>query len=76
MLNSASIANKLHQFGATELAFDLYEKLLSERDLPKGLRIALLEGGAPVASDLGKAALSSRWNMEANSLKQPPTPKK
>jgi len=70
------IANLLHKLGASELAFDTYEKLLSERDQPKGLRIALLDGGSPIAAAVGKAALSSRWNLESQTLKRPPQPKK
>jgi len=70
------IATLLHELGESELAFDVYEKLLSEPDLPKGLRITLLDGGSPVAAAVGKAALSSRWNLEAQSLKRPLEPKK
>jgi uncharacterized protein (TIGR03790 family) len=70
------IANLLHELGDSAMAFDIYEKLLDERNQPKGLRIALLDGGAPIAAAAGKAALSSRWNLESQSLKQPPESKK
>ncbi|PXA04438.1 hypothetical protein DDZ13_07875 [Coraliomargarita sinensis] len=70
------IANLLHELGASEMAFDIYDKLLSEPNQPKGLRIALLDGGAPIAAAVGKAALSSRWSLESQSLKRPLTPKK
>jgi len=70
------IANLLNELGASELAFEVYQKLLSEDNLPKGLRIALLDGGAPVAAAAGENALSSRWNLESKTLKTPPQPKK
>ena len=70
------IANLLHKLGESKLAFDLYQKLLADRDQPKGLRIALLSGGAPVAAAAGEAALASRWNLERQTLKRPLKPKK
>lgn len=70
------IANLLHELGESELAFAIYEKLLSEPEQPKGLRIALLEGGSPVAAAVGEAALSSRWDLEGQSLKRPRNLKK
>lgn len=68
------IANLLHDLGDSKLAFDIYEKLLSERGQPKTLRIALLDGGSPVAAAVGKAALSSRWALESQTLKNPAKP--
>lgn len=70
------IADRLHKYGDSELAFEIYSKLLAERDTPKGLRIALLDGGAPIAAAAGEPALSSRWSLESQGLKQPPAPKK
>jgi uncharacterized protein (TIGR03790 family) len=70
------IANLLHDLGDAELAFEVYEKLLSESRQPKALRIALLDGGIPVAASAGKVAASSKWKFEAQKLKHPPSPKK
>lgn len=70
------IADLLYELGANELAFEVYEKLLADRDQPKALRIALLDGGSPVAAAVGKAALSSRWALESQTLKRPAKPKK
>lgn len=70
------VANLLHERGASQLALEVYKKLLSGRDQPKGLRIALLDGGAPVAAAAGSAALSSQWSLESRKLKQPSEPKK
>ncbi|MFO8027879.1 MAG: TIGR03790 family protein, partial [Opitutales bacterium] len=70
------IADLLHELGASELAFQVYEKLLDERGQPKGLRIPLLEGGAPVADAAGESSVSSRWSLESRQLKQPPESKK
>ncbi|MEO0510956.1 MAG: TIGR03790 family protein [Verrucomicrobiota bacterium] len=70
------IANLLHKNGESEMAFDIYQKLLGERAIPKDLKIALLTGGSPVAAAVGQSALSSRWNLEAQSLKVPVRSKK
>jgi hypothetical protein len=65
------IADFLHQYGESELAFAVYQKLLKQRDLAKPLRIALLEGGSKVARAVGEAGLASRWSLSAQQLKQP-----
>lgn len=70
------IANLLHELGDSQLAFEVYEKLLAERGQPKALRIALLDGGAPVAAAAAAAGTSSKWKLELQQLKQPPAPKK
>lgn len=70
------IANLLHKLGESQMAFDIYEKLLADRDQPRGLRIALLDGGSPVAAAAGEAALASRWDLESQTLKRPLEPKK
>lgn len=70
------IANLLSQLGDAALAFEIYEKLLSERGQPKDLRIALLDGAVPVATAAGKSAAASSWSLESSQLKQPPQPKK
>ena len=66
------IADFLNQHGESDVAFDVYKKLLKQRDLAKSLRIALLEGGSKVARAVGDAGLSSRWSLSAQQLKQPP----
>ena len=58
------IADQLHQFGKSGLALDLYQKMLAERNLPKGLREAVLRGGATVAREAGKQSLASKWSRE------------
>ena len=70
------IADQLHKMGESALALEVYERLIAQRNLNKVLRIALLEGGAPVAAAMGKPVQSSRWNLEARQLKAPPQPKK
>ena len=65
------IANLLNKHGETELALNLYTKLLEQRGLDKQLLISLYEGGAIVASSCGKSVLSSRWSIEARKLKSP-----
>ena len=72
----AGIADLLSRHGDSKLGFSLYESMLRERDLPKNLRIALLERGSPVAARAGEAVLSSRWKLEAGGLKNPPSGKK
>ena len=66
------IADFLHQYGDSELAFEVYEKLLAEKDLDKRLRINVLEDGAKIAQTVGKLRLASSWGMQARQLKQPP----
>lgn len=68
------MADLLHELGESKPAFELYEKLLSMSDLPKDLRIVLLDGGAPVATAAGQVTLASRWSLESQTLRQPPTP--
>jgi len=70
------IANLLHDLGDARLALEIYQKLLSERGQPKALRIALLEGGVPVATAAGESTSASNWLLEAQRLRQPPAPKK
>jgi uncharacterized protein (TIGR03790 family) len=70
------IANLLHELGDADLAFEVYEKLLSESGQPKALRIALLDGGAPVATAAGEVVAASQWNLESQKLKHPPAPNK
>ena len=69
------IANFLHKRGETEMAFNTYQKLLKEHDLDKQLKIALFEGGAPIAAAQNEPVIASRWDLEARKLKSPPTPK-
>ena len=68
------IANFLHKYDESPLALRLYQSILEERDLDKRLKISLYEGGAPVALACGEATLASRWQLEARTLKTPPTP--
>jgi len=70
------IANLLHELGDSSMAFEIYQKLLAERGQPKALRIALLEGGVPVAAAASEPAQSYNWQLEAQQLKHPPPPKK
>ncbi|MFW5874438.1 MAG: TIGR03790 family protein [Verrucomicrobiota bacterium] len=66
------IADFLDKHGASELAFEVYEKLIAERGLQKPLRISLLEGGGKVAAHAGRTTEASRWPQEARGLKAPP----
>jgi uncharacterized protein (TIGR03790 family) len=68
------IASLLHRHGESQIALELFEKLLSDRDLPESLKIALLDAGAAIAGEAGNAMLASRWMLEAQELKQPETP--
>jgi uncharacterized protein (TIGR03790 family) len=68
------IADRLHQHGESALAFEVYQRLLKQRDLAKVLRIALLEGGSKVALAVGEVGVSSRWLMSAQQLKQASVP--
>jgi uncharacterized protein (TIGR03790 family) len=69
------IANLLDELGESTLALKLYQTLLDQRSLNKRLKIALYEGGASIASSQGDAALASRWQLEARTLKSPPEAK-
>ncbi len=69
------IADLLHQLGETELALDVYERLIDQKGLGKTLRIALLRGGSKVATTAGRATQSSEWTLEARQLSQPPAAK-
>ncbi|MGJ8638981.1 MAG: TIGR03790 family protein [Opitutaceae bacterium] len=62
------IADQLSKCGEPELALEIYERLIAQRNLPKSLRIALLRGAATVANTLGDSAQSSRWKLEAQQL--------
>lgn len=66
------IADFLHTYGESEMALEVYEKLVSEKDLGKSLRIVLLEDGSKIAQQVGKRTLASSWGMQARQLKQPP----
>lgn len=68
------IANFLHKRGESEMALNLYQNILKERDLDKQLKISLYEGGAPIAEACGEPVTASRWQLEARTLKSPPTP--
>ena len=70
------IADFLHKNGESEMAFTVYEKLLSEKYLGKSLRIVLLEDGSKIAQQVGKRTLASSWGMQARQLKQPPAKSK
>ena len=69
------IANFLNKNGESELALDLYRKLIERDGLAKALRISLLEGGAKVAMGEGETTLSSGWTLTARKLKTPPPAK-
>jgi uncharacterized protein (TIGR03790 family) len=69
------IANFLHKYGEGEMAFNIYKKLLEERDLDKQLKISLLQGGARIAAAQNEPVTASRWDLEARKLKSPPNPK-
>ena len=69
------IANFLYKRGEGEMAFNIYKKLLKERDLDKQLKIALFQGGARIADAQNEPVIASRWNIEASKLKSPPTPR-
>lgn len=63
------IAERLTQLGDSELAIELFQRMLATRNLPKGLRQVLLERGAIVAGDVGRTELVSLWALEAQQLK-------
>jgi uncharacterized protein (TIGR03790 family) len=69
------IANFLYKLDESEMAFNIYKKLLEERDLDKQLKISLLQGGARIAAAQNEPVTASRWDLEARKLKSPPTPK-
>ncbi|NBB79412.1 MAG: TIGR03790 family protein [Verrucomicrobia bacterium] len=66
------IANLLHDLGESDLALQLYQNLLDERNLNKSLKIALYEAGARIASHQGESNMASRWELEVRKLKTPP----
>lgn len=68
------MADLLHQNGESQLAFDLYEKLLADPALSKNLQIALLTDGSEVAAAAGETMTGAKWSSKALQLKQPPTP--
>ena len=65
------IADLLHQNGESQLAFDVYEKLLASDELPKNLQILLLSEGSQVAMAAGEAMTSAKWSSRALQLKDP-----
>ena len=69
------IANFLYKLDESEMAFNIYKKLLEERDLDKQLKISLYQGGARIAAAQNEPVIASRWDLEARKLKSPPTPK-
>ena len=69
------IADFLNEHEESELALDLYRKLIDRNRLPKALEISLLEGGAKIAMNQGETALSSAWTLSARKLKAPPPTK-
>ena len=69
------IADFLNQNDESELALDLYKKLIDQQGLEKALRIALFEGGAKVATRRGQTTVASSWTLSARKLKQPPPAK-
>lgn len=64
------IANFLNQHNQSEWAFHLYKQLIDQTELPKALRISLLARGARLASKQGHTALSLRWTLETQQLKE------
>ena len=65
------IADFLNQHDESELALDLYKKLIDQKGLEKALRISLFEGGAKVATREGQTTVASGWTLSARKLKQP-----
>ena len=63
------IANFLNKHAESELALNLYSKVLCEPGLDKELLISLYQNGARIADSLGKSFLASRWSLEARKLK-------
>ncbi len=63
------IADFLRKHGESELALDVYQKLIDQSGQDKALRIALLEGGSKVALSQGQASLASNWTLTARKLK-------
>jgi uncharacterized protein (TIGR03790 family) len=66
------VADFLNKHGESELALDLYRKLIDRDGLAKALKIFLLEGGAKIAMNVGETTLSSAWTLTAQKLKTPP----
>ena len=66
------IADFLNKHAESELALDLYRKLIDRDGLAKALKISLLEGGAKVAMNAGETTLASAWTLTARKLKAPP----
>lgn len=71
----SQIADFLRAEGESQMALEVYEKLLLHERIPKPLHISLLEKGSRVASEAGNYDLQSRWSMEATLLKKPPEKK-
>lgn len=72
----SEIANLLSKHGEHRMAYEVYAKLLAERNLPKALRIQLLDRGSKIAMAAGETNVGSQWTMKARQLKQPPAKKK
>ncbi len=70
------IADHLGKLGEHALALEVYERLIGQRHLNKELRIALLEGGAPIAAAAGNSTESTHWTLEARQLKAAPVSQK
>jgi uncharacterized protein (TIGR03790 family) len=66
------IADFLNKHAESELALDLYQKLIDRNGLAKALKISLLEAGAKVAMNEGETTLASAWTLTARKLKTPP----
>ena len=69
MVLAGQIADRLHKYGESDLAADLYVKLLEQRNLPKDLRYALLQAGAKLLGESGRSSLASRWELEAQGMR-------
>jgi hypothetical protein len=69
MVLVGKIADRLHKYGESDLAVDLYKKMLEQSNLPRDLRYALLEAGAKVVGESGRSSLASRWELEAQQMR-------
>jgi hypothetical protein len=65
----------LHRYGESQLAYDVYAKLIGSQQNAKVLQLRLLEEGAAVAATVGALAEASQWSLQAKQLKQAATPK-
>jgi uncharacterized protein (TIGR03790 family) len=69
------VADLLHRYGESQLAYDVYAKLIGSQQNAKVLQLRLLEEGAAVAATVGALAEASQWSLQAKQLKQAATPK-